>query len=408
MKKYVFLTRGIEGLSGNPRYVNNKCCWLEEHGWEVVVIWSYNVSKVNLRHIIRFDDKSYIFHELNFYPCWFTKQQRESIIKKILCRIGTAEQIVIESNKLQLGAWGEMIAERLNVKHINFVTTEHIKIHNRPTFDFCYAKLIRNEFFTINPSAVKHLFSNYTTLDHLENYYWSASQGVEIEEYDFASFDELPKADFTISHFGRTKGYFPYMLEELNHFISKHQEKSFNLFFLGDISNVEMIKETLPFSNVHVVYHKAVNVIPLQMFTKSDVIIATAGCASLASKYGGKVISMNVNKNKPLGLMRYTTLDSNTDSGKYENHLSLSEWLTTLLIEKKEFTKMENDWVSHSFDYQMQFVTRPDGCYHDSSNVREKITKNDHLWILLIKIGLFRLVDYLYFSNRNNHNKNSK
>lgn len=401
MKKYVILCKGIEDLTGAPRYVNNKCRYLKEHGWEVMVFWSYDVSHAQLEHLIPFDNKDFIFHELLFFPCWFTKRQQKSVVNRIANRIGTADQIVIESNKLQLGAWGEMLAKELKSKHICFVTTEKIKIHNKSTFDFCYAKLRRNEFFTIHAPAVKHLFSNFIEIEHPENYYWSALPGVEVEQYSFPDFDEMPHADFTITSFGRAKGYFPYMLEQLSQFFLQHSDKTFNVFFLGDIKDTEKIKLCLSQKNVHVVLHsKAVKVIPLQVFTKSDVVIATAGCANIASSNGAKVISMDVNRNMPLGLLKYTTLDSNTYSGKYENNLSLTEWLQMLLIDKVEYPLMEDDRVAYSFDYQMQYVIEPDGNYFDSSQVCERITNNDKLWMFLIKLGLFKAVDYLYFLRR--------
>lgn len=401
MKKYIFLVKGIEDLTGAPRYVNNKCKLLKEQGWDVAVFWSYDVSPAQLEHLIPFDKKEYIIHELLFYPYWFTKRHRNKVVERIVSQIGQAEQIVIESNKLQLGAWGEMIAKRIYAKHISFVTDEHIRIQNKSTFDFFYAKLEKNEFFTINRAAVQYIFSKFTTIQHPEKYYWNASPGVKMVEYEFDEFDKLPEADYTICHFGRRKGYFPSMLQELRSFISQYPQKTFNLFFLGDLNNPEEIRRQLQMDNVCLVlYPKAVEVIPLQIFKKSDVVIATAGCASLAARNGGKVIAMDVNSNFPLGLLRYTTLDSNTNSGRYENHKTLSEWLQSLLIDKDVYYEMEIQNTPHQFDFQMQFVTTPDGQYYDTTKINEGITKNDRLWMLLIKMGLFRLVEQLYFVKR--------
>lgn len=401
MKKYVFLTQSISGITGNQRYVNNKCKFLRENGWEVIVLWNYNISSVQLEYVKCFDTKEYIHHELKFYPSWFTEKQRNKVVNRLASIVGQADQVVIESNKLELGAWGEMLARKLNAKHINFVTTEKIKIHNKDTFDFCYSKLKRNEFFCINASMAKHIFSNFIELERSEDYYWSALPGVKVEEYSFPDFDGLPQADFTITSFGRTKGYFPYMLEELNSFISQHSDKSFNIYFLGGLSDIDEIRRMLAIDNVHLVIHpKEVEKIPLQLFTKSDVVIATAGCANIAARFGGKVISMDVNRRVPLGLLRYTTLDSNTYSGQYENNWSLSEWLQVLLIDKTVFTLMKDTRVSHSFDYQMRFIDNNDGFYADSSKMKERMTKHDGIYGFLIKIGLFHLVEFFYYRKR--------
>ena len=101
MKKYVFLTQSISGITGNQRYVNNKCKLLRENGWEVVVLWDYNISPVQLEHVKCFDNEKYIHHELKFYPYWFSRRGRNKVIDKLAAIIGDADQIVIESNKLE-------------------------------------------------------------------------------------------------------------------------------------------------------------------------------------------------------------------------------------------------------------------------------------------------------------------
>lgn len=401
MKKYVFLTEDLFGLTGSQRYVNHKCKLLRENGWEVIVLWDYNIAPVQLEHIKCFDNEKYIFHELKFYPSWFTRRGRNKVIERLAAVVGSADQIVIESNKLELGAWGELLAKKLQCKHINFITTEKIRIHNKETFDFCYAKLQRHEFFTISESAVKYFFSSFKDVENPGDYYWSATPGVEVKEYDFPVFDNLPKADFTITSFGRRKGYFPYMLGELKYFVSQHPSKIFNIFFMGGINNETEIKDTLMSDNIHlVIYPNEVEVVPKQIFTNSDVVIASAGCAWLSVKNGCKTITMDVNQNIPLGLLLYTTLDSNTNSGKYENKKSLSEWLQSLLIEKEEFSLLETQIIPHAYDYQMKYAIQYDYTYINSTMVNEPMTRHDRLYSFLIKLGLFRVIEYFYFKKR--------
>lgn len=400
MKKYIFLTFSITGLSGNPRYVNNKCRWLKQQGWDVMVFWHNDVKKVQLEHVLPFSGKEYIIHELGYYPSWFTKCKRKGVIKKIVKQVGFADQIVIESNTLPLGAWGELLAEKLKAKHINFVTTEKTQIQKKNTFDFCYAKLKRNEFFTISEAAVNQLFSKFVSLTNPKDYYWDATMGVEVEEIPFPVFDNMPHADYVITHFGRTKGYFPYMIGELKQFVTKYPDKKFNLFFLGQVNNPESIEKEMGFPNVNIVFHPEVSIVPIQIFSKSDVVIGAAGCAWLSSNNGGKTISMDVNNNQPLGLLQYTTLDSNTWSGNYENNKSLFEWLQTLLIDETKFERMELSNELPDYDYQMQFVTQPDGNYFDSTKMIEEKTAHDKLWIAMSRMGLFKLVDWLFYAKR--------
>ena len=402
MKKYVFLTQSISGITGNQRYVNNKCKLLRENGWEVIVLWNLNIAPVELEHVKCFDNKKYIHHELKFYPSWFSERGRNKVLDKLVSVIGDADQIVIESNKLELGAWGELLAQKLHCKHINYVTTEGLSIRNQSTFDYCYAKLLKNEFFNINPSSVIRFFSNFTTIEFPENHFWNAStsSSVDVEEYSFPAFDDLPKADYTITHFGRYKKYIPKLISELNSFTTIHSDKHFNIFFLGNGFQQDVIRDSLEKSNVHVAFHSEVTVIPKQIFEKSDVIVATAGCASLASLYMPNAIAMDVRTMEPLGLHRRTTWDSNASSGRYDNNKSIFQWLDSLLINKESYPLLERPIVPHGFDYQMQFVDQCDYTYFDTTKVKERMTQHDGLYEFLVKMGLSCVVEYFYFKRR--------
>ncbi len=401
MKKYVFLTQSISGITGNQRYVNNKCRLLREEGWVVIVLWNYNVSPVQLEHVKCFDNEKYIHHELKFYSSWFSKKQRNKVIERLVSVIGYADQLVIESNKLELGSWGELLANRLSCKHINFVTSEGLSIKNKATFDYCYAKLLKNEFFNINPASVSKFFSHFVKIESPENYYWTASQGVEVEHYPFPAFDEMPPADYSITHFGRYKNYFPQMLSELYLFISDHFDKSFNIFFLGNSIDEDKVKSNLALPNVHLSFHPEVTIIPKQIFEKSDVIIATAGCASMATVHNPNVIAMDVVSYSPLGLLGRTTLDSNVFSGKYRNDKkTLVQWLESLLINGDQYPIIETRSFFHRFDYQMKFVDKCDHKYINTNKVKERMTRHDWLYEFMIKIGLFHVVEYFYFKKR--------
>lgn len=387
-------------MTGNPRYVNNKSKLLRENGWEVIVLWSSNLSSVELDNVKVYDNKKFIHHELKFYPSWFSERQRNKVIERLVTVIGDADQIVVESNKLELGAWGEILAKRLHCKHINFVTTEGVSIKNQETFDYCYAKIKKNEFFNINSSSVTMFFSNFVVIDNPENHCFSASPGVEVKEYSFPVFDELPKADYTITHFGRSKCYFPKMLSELRTFLSCHSLKKFNIFFLGNLTNEDYVRNLLGLPNVHVAFHSEVKIIPKQVFEKSDVVIGTAGCASVASRYMSNVIAMDVMTNEPLGILKRTTFDSNVSSGKYMSNKSLSQWLNALLIDGVTYPLIDTRKVSHGYEYQMRFVDECDYQYIDTAKVKERITRHDDLYAFLVKIGLFHLVEYFFFKRR--------
>ena len=402
MKKYVFITQSISGVTGNQRYVNNKCKLLRENGWEVIVLWNYNISPVELEHVKCFDNKKYIHHELKFYPSWFSTRGRRKVVDRLASIIGRAEQIVIESNKLELGAWGELLAKKLRCKHINFVTTEGLSICNKATFDYCYAKLLKNEFFNINTASVTRFFSNFVTIEHPEKYYLGENYpvSVEVKEYPFPAFDDMPQADYTITHFGRYKKYVPNLILELNQFAFNHPDKQINLFLIGDAQLQNSFETSFNQPNVNVSFHSEVITVPKQIFEKSDVIIATAGCASLAAEYMPNVIAMDIKTLEPLGLLKRTTLDTNASSGQFHNNKSVVQWLESLLVEKEVYPLLKTQRISHGFNYQMQLVEKCDYQYIDTTKVKEGMTQHDGLYEFLVKIGLFHVVEYFYFKKR--------
>lgn len=400
MKTYLILTRSITGLSGNPRYVNNKCKLLKEAGWNPIVVWNYNSGNIELEHVKPF--KQNVLHELQFFPCWYSKIVQESILKKIINIIDCNDELIIESNKLQLAAWGELLAKRCNAKHIIFITSEGIKLENRSSFDFFYRKLLKKELFTINEGSVQKLFQKFITIKEPEKYCWAAAPGVEVQEKTFPQFDQMPPSDYVISHFGRYKPYFKEMVNEIKSFITQNPSYSFNLFFLGDVSKSEcdLVQIFTGVRNVNVFVHPPMSIIPQIFFKKSHLVIATAGCASIAWQNKSKVISMDVQTHKPLGLLGYTTLDTNVDSKRFDNKFSLSEWLEKILIEKISFRELSNIPRKQYFDSQIKYFTPSDGVYINSEDVEEKITQNDKLLKYISKIGFYKLVNFLFYYKR--------
>lgn len=400
MRAYLILTRSITGLSGNPRYVNNKCKLLKESGWKPIVIWNYNSGEIELEHVKSF--RNNVLHELQFFPCWYSKRVQDGILNQMMDIVGCVDELVIESNKLQLAAWGELFAKKYKIKHVIFITSEGVVLRNKASFDFFYSKLRKGEFFAINEGSVRNLFKNFTDIENPRNYCWSASPGVEVQDIPFLAFEKLPPSDYTISHFGRYKSYFPKMLEEIKQFVSQYQDKSFNLFFLGDVSDLSCYLKDffMGLHNVRVFVHPPLLIIPKCFFEKSHIVIATAGCASIARFNNAKVISMDVKTFKPLGLLGYTTLDTNADSLRYNNKLSLSEWLYSVLIKKDSYQEIMSNQSRCYFDSQMKYFDNKDDVYIDCENVDEPITKYDRILKIISKAGWYKVVNFMYYRKR--------
>ena len=385
--KYVFLTNSMGGYSGGPTYVRNKLLYLKEHGWDVLVFDStgFGNAKIQLHDFKCFENNRY--QELFFNPFWLRKSRREKILFEIISKIGDDEKTVIESNNPAMSIWGELIASRVGAKHLIYLISEKLIVSDKSLYDFFKFKAERKELFSISEKAYNILLSKFEKVSDANQHYWSAAIFVPIEDVECAELEHVKKADFNIGHFGRRKGYFDEMFKGVADFARKNEEKSVNFILLGDAVISEEQKNSLP-SNVTMYQLSARQPIPKVFFDKTDVIIATAGCARIAAMTGARVISMDVYNNTPLGVMCYNTIDSNIRSKDNKYGKSLSETLDDVLVNKlydKE-PQMEIKRGDKGYDYQMEFATLSDKRYY---NVQGVILPIRALYAIIIKILLF-------------------
>lgn len=379
--KYVFLTNSMGGYSGGPTYVQNKLKYLKDKGWNVLAFdstGSYN-SDIKMEAFLEFKNNRY--QELFYNPYWMRKSRRKKVLNEILNKIGFDDRIVIESDGLNMSIWGELIASHLGAKHIVFVLSERLTIHNPSIYQFYKYKALRGELFSISANAYRKLIQKFEDGSDAEQHYWSATITVPIENVRCDEISNIPSADYNIGHFGRQKSYFDSMFEQVSIFAKRHEGKSVNFILLGDVSIEEKCREMLP-PNVHLYVVASRQPIPSVFFEKTDVVIATAGCANIGWKYGAKVISIDVYSGNPLGVLGYDTKDSNLRSKDNTYSLSLSETMDNVLVTKKyeKETSMDYPITTKGFDYQLTFAVPSDAKYYDVSKIDNTVrSKHDVL-----------------------------
>lgn len=391
MKYYIFLTNTIGGYSGGPAYIRNKMSWLKENGWDVNVFDStgQEFEKVHLE-----DLKPYMHNrieELYFNPNFLSTSRKKKVISKICQKVPKAENVVVESNLPILALWGEMIASMLNAKHIVFLIAENLIIKDLRLYNFLKYKSNNKELFSINAKAYKMLFSKFEDVSDEENHWWLADNATPIVDVPNKRLDSLPASDLTISHFGRYKDYFPYMIQEVDNFASQHQNLKINFVFLGS----NKIKRKSVSNNLTIIQLGSVSPIPKSFYDKSDVIIAAAGCASMSYNYGAVVISMDVSNNVPLGILGYTTLERTYRSNSNNNEESLSQILDNILIKRKYdgITPQPLLINKNKYDIQVQYAELPLHQYYDVKDIgmEGKVDFKSYVEKLMLKSGLVGL-----------------
>lgn len=400
--KYVFLLNSMGGYGGSQSYVQTKFNYLREKGWDVQVFDSTGFANVSIvmPELKVFEGNR--IQELFFNPFWLRKKKREKVIAAILDKIGADDRIVIESNTVSMSIWGELLASRIGAKHIVFLLSERLSITDISLYRYYKFKSLRGELFSISANAFKNLMHRFEIFedDEAEKYHWAAKMSVPIEDIECKELALVEKKDYNIGHFGRRKGYFDYMLDQVSQFAIRHHDNSINFILLGDNNIPQNLVKNLP-ANVKLTLISGRQPIPKMFFDKSDVVVATAGCAYMSFLFGAKVISMDVYNSIPLGILGYTTRDGNLRSVDNHNKLSLSDTLENVLV-KKMYKGRPSLTITPSckgLDYHMTYVIPPDGKYYDVCHIGIPIR---WLYAMLIKaflslnmVGLCSEIRYL-------------
>lgn len=382
MKTYIFLANTIGGISGGPIYVRNKKRYLESNGWHVIVIDNTKIVMPEIK-IKEFEQySSNRFYELLFHPFWYSTKSCNRIINKILSIIPQSERYVVESNQSILAEWGELLAGRLNCKHLVFNINEKEVLSQKAMFDFFKYKLQRGEFFSISQKACVNFFSKYDCVSDPEKHYWSAICANDVEDIEVSGLGNITSSQYNIGVFSRYKDFFPYMLKEIAEFSKTVNPSMVNVVFLGLGGLGNDLLAVLNEKNINIIFLGELSPLPKKFFETVDVVIATAGCATISFKLGKKVISMCVDHDKALGIMGETTNASSYDVGFVtEKDVKITTLLRRVLVTHEEVINpaafMQRDLIYKNADSyyreQLKYIEGPISFF----NVRDMKTKDD-------------------------------
>ncbi len=402
MKTYIFLTNLLGGYFGGPSYVLNKKMWLEQHGWKVIAFdtTGHNKRPINYNEFNEY--KNNRIEELFYHPSWYNKKTRNHVINIIISKCPKeSNEIVIESNTTILAEWGEIIAERINAKHLIYLIAENVKISNINEFNFLYHKYKNNELFSISAKAFQSLWGDYIKVEDANMHYWNAMSITQPQDVKSTDLDSVKNADITITHFGRFKEYVPDVIKELCLFAENHNDKTINVIFFGIKSLSSLYTQQLEQNNnIHLYLFDSTFPIPQKIFQISDVVIATAGCASISIRQGTKTVSYNVETNLPLGVMRYTTVQSSfSDPRKEDINQPLNKILDDILINKIYNCPepLGLPVYEKGYEYHISFVNNKKHYYKNILKIDYYKTINGLIQRILCKIGLVHIASLMRY-----------
>lgn len=378
MRRYIFITADIHLVGGMQMYVAGKTEYLRRQGWSVAMFFYGENHGTCAYHILNDYVGGGLF-ELSRQPYEWTRRIRvntinemESVIKGVAT---DSEEIIIESQTDITALWGELLAERLNAKHVCLICNEKFRGHNKhyeENLDFFDFKHNRRELAGIHKESLRRMFAGYKEVDEKECFSFSAANNDPIQDIENDKIDTLEKKDWNICYIGRAKkGYVPGIIDDISKFAKKHQEKRIQVIFVGDQSEHLVIinNKLLGQKNVTVSLLGDLVPIPRGLFRKIDVVIAGSGCAYCSAKERVPTIVADADNYLANGVLGYTTFDG-IYREKNNRQMHFDEMLEEVLVKhittKLPYKMDEKPNSDYYYHQQMDFVFRSEQtkCYY--------------------------------------------
>ena len=230
LKKYIIITYDIHPIGGTQRYTIKKAELLRENGWNVVVLFpGKNKGKCAISVLDQFVEGGVI--GLDMQPGSLISPIRKSILSQSLSVVGDEEcdEIIIESHAGTFALWGELLAEKLNAKHVCFNCNEIVRgknngyIENLDFFDF---KHRRRELIGVTDDSLVRLFEGYKEIKSNERYVFNPIYYEPVQDINSEQINRLDKGDWCICYIGRvTKGYVYNITDGISKFAQRHTDK---------------------------------------------------------------------------------------------------------------------------------------------------------------------------------------
>lgn len=367
MKKYIFLTPAVANFGGSQMYTANKAKYLEKHGWEVIIFYTAKYDNYLIPYLEQFKDNylpSIVWYEPKFLPAFKSKQ----VFKKVIEKVGTADEIVLESHFLCLALWGEIIAKEIGARHIVNFLEEPVRDYTSREYDYWVYKLRRWEFQNSGERSLKRVFKSHFDSSFLEYENQMSYPCSNVIDYNKTYPLVINESDFRIISIGRLdKPYILPMVDELVRFVKSHLDKTFSIYFIGGSNNAEM-ENALPHK-----FDDCINVkcymlgytfpVPANLVMSCNVGLASSNSVLVTADEGIPTISIDMNDYQAIGVFGYSTKQklSRTDEPTVKIADLLNDILFTDKYPKGQYKADHSQEFEDAFDREMLFINKSKG-----------------------------------------------
>lgn len=386
MKTYIFVIRRITYISGAIQYVYNKTNYLESKGWRVLIFSALH-GPLYVEQFRKYKDS--IYPQLYLTPNCFSKKEVNKVLNKILLEVGDSKdgRYIVESDAVQRAVWAELIASRLNCRHLCLFVRERHLLYNHGIRKYLKFKYDRHELAGISDDSICQMFDDENIVKRDDTRFSAVCNNV-IEPCEDRYTGQLREdADYTLGSLGRLeKPCVPKIVTGIKAFISKNPNKIFNVVFIGGSTvkeRVEYIKDVLGnCSNIKLLMTGNMYPIPASFAKKMDVFVSTAGSASATYNFGIPTVRVNPVTGSPLGVVGLDFMPGGKSMFD-TSEMAIEECIENALLHKDEivFPTSKTDYYKKmyaEFDRQLSFVCKADKTtfYEEEKLMRIKTPNN--------------------------------
>lgn len=306
MKTYIILGAAGGYISGAPIYHRNKALYMQSKGWTVYYI-SCCSGTIYVDGLEKFviATCSFLCREASLFP----KKRREALLGYIIERIPVmGDEVVIETGTYYTAYWGELLAKRLQCKHIIVYLDEHNEGIEPEHAKFFHFKFKRGELACITPKTMLEIFNPFWNITMEEAVGIPCYCSNALEDYKSELTGKIETGDYNIGYVGRLeKPVVQTIIEGVKEFAKLNEDKKIAFICYGgaEYSVVEGIKEQMKgISNMIVFVSGYLFPIPLEAVKKCHIFFSAAGSVLISVKAGIPTVRMNVYTNEPDGFFQ--------------------------------------------------------------------------------------------------------
>ncbi len=372
----------IFNIGGGQLYTRNKTDYLKRNGWKVSVYTGRDGALI-LEEMRAY--KGNFIKELDCLPFFIPKKRREEIITLISRNTQQADSIVIESHKMAMSVWGEMIAERIGARHVIFDLDEEFPEFQKWQYEFLDFKHKRKELAGIKNVSLSRMFGSYKKVEQAEAYCLNFVDFNTFSPKNNVAMNDYEKGDIGFGSISRlNKPYIIPMFENIAVLAGRHPELAFSVAFIGcgDEDNILQAVRKIADKkdNLKLFAYGFLSPVPSKIL-EADCFINTAGSAHMTACAGKLTVGVDTSTCKPIGLLGIDVAEALFQpEGKCMP--DLCEYLEDMLF-RKDFQKLcqmayenrpaEIDYMEE-FNRHMEFIGRSAACmeYFDFGRINMK------------------------------------